>query len=242
MAVDSREDPALPGASRLRILVVLAESAERDRCLEWLASAGHDVISANTFQEGKQALDVRPPDLLIADLKLAAFNGLHLAIRARLSAGTPAIIIGDDDPLLMAEVMRHQTMFLPRPLDCDAVLEMVAHVLRQRRQATRRSPRNRVERMGASVDGQDATLIDLSYEGLRLELPLSRATGIPATFTVHVPSFDVTCRAQRVWIGEVPGETPALCCGAMVDGDGTGALAWRRFVDLVRERESGVRS
>ncbi len=48
---------------------------------------------ARTFQTAKSQL-TNAPDLLITELKLAAYNGLQLALRS-LAAGIPTIVISD---------------------------------------------------------------------------------------------------------------------------------------------------
>jgi len=58
-----------------------------------LYGAGYAVVSASSFQAARKALDCVEPDLLIADIRLDAFNGLHLAILSRIERpGTPVII------------------------------------------------------------------------------------------------------------------------------------------------------
>ena len=49
---------------------------------ELLNLAGHEVIATSTYQEGRHAVQVESPDLVIADLRLGGFNGLQLLLRA----------------------------------------------------------------------------------------------------------------------------------------------------------------
>jgi DNA-binding NtrC family response regulator len=66
-----------------KILVVSSDTEALDTMLEVLSGAGYNASGASTFDEGKKLLDEASPDLLIADERLEAFNGLHLILRAR---------------------------------------------------------------------------------------------------------------------------------------------------------------
>lgn len=55
--------------------------------------AGCHVTVARSFDDAK-ALMAAGPDLLVTELKLGEFNGLHLAVRGRV-AGIPSIVVGD---------------------------------------------------------------------------------------------------------------------------------------------------
>jgi hypothetical protein len=74
----------------------------------------HDLLVVPTFAVAKNHLRTRPR-LLIAELKLGEYNGLHLALRARVD-GIPAIVIGASDSVWQAEAERLGACYLP--LDC----------------------------------------------------------------------------------------------------------------------------
>ena len=48
-----------------------------------LEASGHSVVFALDFDAALKALLEQPPDLLIADVRLEAYNGLHLAARCQ---------------------------------------------------------------------------------------------------------------------------------------------------------------
>ena len=80
-----------------RILLVDDDTATRVGLAELLTNAGYDVRAVPTFEEGLRALRSETPDLLIADVRLGAFNGLQLLVSSPRSV--PAIIItGFADP------------------------------------------------------------------------------------------------------------------------------------------------
>src|SRR5262245_50480793 len=123
--------------TRPRILLV-GNAGHARSLVDSLASAGYEPIFVTDFMPAKTHLDARP-DLLITELKLGAYNGLHLAIRAN-SNRTPTIVIGDHDPVLEADAARQQALYLTPPVDGDHVVDIVRKLL-DRSQHTRRSTR-----------------------------------------------------------------------------------------------------
>lgn len=66
-----------------------------------LTDAGMRVTLVDTFAAAREHLQ-RMPDLLISEVRLGAYNGLHLAMRAK-AAAIPAIILGETDPAMERE-------------------------------------------------------------------------------------------------------------------------------------------
>jgi hypothetical protein len=64
------------------------------------------------------------PDLVIADVRLGAFNGLHLAMRA-IWAGIPAIVMGFEDGVLRREAAAMGATYLAGRVDARALLALV---------------------------------------------------------------------------------------------------------------------
>lgn len=77
-----------------RILVVAQSTSLASSLLTWLGDS-HEIVVANTFAAAKHHLATRP-DLLIAEVKLGEYNGLHLALRGG-ALGVPAIVLGAAD-------------------------------------------------------------------------------------------------------------------------------------------------
>jgi CheY-like chemotaxis protein len=183
--------------------------------------------AASDFAAAKEIL-CTGPDLLITDLKLGAYNGLHLAIRSK-AQGTPAIVIGEPDPVQETEARRQGARYLPTPIDLDRLLGCVAELLNAA-QHTRRSPRKHVPMVDVLVNDVRGHLLDVSYEGLRLEA-VGSADTIPAFFKVKLPLFDFSCDVQRVWAA---GSGPAVSCGAALSPrDADTLVAWRTVVDAL---------
>jgi DNA-binding response OmpR family regulator len=220
-----------------RVLVVSKNYHQRDQLVRWLASDGYEPVAVGEFKEARHELDTHSPDLLVADVKLDAYNGLHLAIWGRgKGLSTRTILIGEPDLVLQKEAERERAAYLTPPLEQKAFLAAVASLLSSYNPA-RRSPRKRVL-LEAQVDGVRASLVDLSYEGLRLEVRNAEAITLPSFFTVHVPAHDMACRVQRVWMGRPSSARDILWCGAVLPGlsqDAAATASWRHFVDAVPE-------
>jgi len=94
----------------------------------------------------------------------------------------------------------------------------------------RRSPRKAVPRLQSQIDGVSAKIMDVSIEGVRLEVSGTAAPALPPFFTLRVPAFGVTAKVKRVWVA-VPNQG-ALWCGGIIDrGQPVKTeIAWSRFI------------
>lgn len=212
-----------------RVLVVAPSRPLARELAATLKSAGYAPIVVSDFVVAKTLLEARP-DFLISELKLGAYNGLHLAMRAA-GQGTPAIIIGDADPVLQAEAERYKAAFLRTPLDPERVLVLMRAIPASSRRK-RRSPRKQVGVLDAYVNDAHARLLDVSYEGMRIETTETELAGLPSRFTVRLPLFNFSCRVQRVWTARSSSEGSSIACGAELStSDADAAMAWRILVD-----------
>jgi len=117
------------------ILVVDDDSAARTGLMALLKSAGYAVTGAASFEKATKALASSTPDLLVADVRLAAFNGLHLLHRSRETHPQMASIVisGYPDPAIEREAQQAgAAAFLLKPLDPRAFLAKVSEVLANR--------------------------------------------------------------------------------------------------------------
>ena len=67
----------------MKILVVSGNHPGLADMLRILDDAGYRASGASTFEEATRLLSCSSPDLVIADQRLGAFNGLHIILRAR---------------------------------------------------------------------------------------------------------------------------------------------------------------
>jgi CheY-like chemotaxis protein len=115
-------------ATRRLVLLVYADPADRTSTVLLLESAGYQVASAGNFEEAKQLLAREAPDVLITDLRLGPYNGLHLVLRSRTDHPDMAALVTSHfpDPVLQAEAERGQARFLVRPIADDDLLEAIS--------------------------------------------------------------------------------------------------------------------
>lgn len=94
---------------------------------ELLAIAGYPIVGANTFAAGRHAVDAGC-GLLIVDVRLGAFNGLQLMLRAQSrTPPVPAIVVtGFADEVIACEARRLGALCLEKPVDPDHLLAAVA--------------------------------------------------------------------------------------------------------------------
>ena len=66
----------------LTVLVVEPDPAALEAKLEALASAGCETTGVSTFEAAKAKLARAAPDVLVTNIRLGAYNGLHLVARS----------------------------------------------------------------------------------------------------------------------------------------------------------------
>ena len=106
-------------------------------------------------------------EALVIDADLATSKDTAAALRY-LGPNRPVIVVGSGNHP-PAEFCRRDDTFLSRPVGREMFVFAVIMALAEGRPA-RQSPRRLVARLQATVDGAPAKLIDVSSEGIRLEL------------------------------------------------------------------------
>src|SRR5688572_27766527 len=103
---------------RRSAVVVEPNAADMKLIVEALHECNFRVSVAERFSEAKVLLDTRPPDVLITNVRLKEYNGLHLVLRS--SAGRPslvALILSDTpDSVLQADAAQLGAMFAVKPI------------------------------------------------------------------------------------------------------------------------------
>jgi hypothetical protein len=112
-----------------------------------------------------------------------------------------------------------------RPAELQARVSAVLGSVRRRR----RWPRKRV--LGGfrvTVNGRPAAVVDVSYGGLRLELP--DGAPLPGAFDVEVTGIGLHLEVEPVWTQA--GASSGTVCGATLSAEHTpSARTWRAIVD-----------
>lgn len=96
------------------VLLVAPERSDHVLLLEALRGLNIVVAEAGDFHQATATLASTPPDVLITELRLGAYNGLHLVLRAKATAPrTKAIVLARSaDPVLQREAARFEAEFL----------------------------------------------------------------------------------------------------------------------------------
>ena len=130
-------------------------------------------------------------------------------LKPRPAVSTPNASYGQVDPSTLLNVLSERLGF-PRE--------------------RRSTPRKRVEGgIKVSIASVPASLVDLSYEGIRVEL---LGDEIPTPFEIQLPDSDLSVKAKVIWAHRLSTADGTMLCGATVSHlDSTTEPAWRQIVD-----------
>jgi two-component system response regulator YesN len=107
-------------------LLLVDDDPELLQALErFLSDSGYSVIPSSTFEEAKDEITTRPPEILVTDVRLGAFNGLQLALLARDINPDVKIVVfsGYDDPVLKDEARRLGASYLVKPVSGQELVQ-----------------------------------------------------------------------------------------------------------------------
>ena len=221
--------------SRPRIVVASPHAAESTAIADWLASEGFEPIRVANVERTMDEVRDRAFDVLLVDYGFAFGHAAQPigALRAR-NAKTPIVVLGERDAAAESQALARGAMYVARPLDQASLVCTVSMAVMESR-PERRSLRKRVNRLDAVVDGVPSHIIDISREGLRVEVPRGRRSAPPPIFTVKVPMLGVALLARRMWTCGVPeASRDAVWYGAELSGNPRRVeLAWISLVDTI---------
>jgi DNA-binding NtrC family response regulator len=120
---------------RPRVLLVAPTLALAKNLFAWLTEGGYDVVLVTSFASAKVQLQSEP-DLLISEIRLGEYNGLHLASRAQ-SEDIPAVVVGDADVVLERDAQQMGVTYMNADIDRDYLLVLAEHLTAGSRQRTR---------------------------------------------------------------------------------------------------------
>jgi hypothetical protein len=215
-------------ANRLKVIVSLPNATEAAAVADWLRSDGFEPVLRPTPQAAAAEM-AAPFALLIAD-----DSHRRLLIQSRsLNPLTPAILIGNAATASSGNALGAQTMYLSRPVDRAMFTCFVAMAILDSR-PVRRSIRKPVNRFDAVANGVPSHIVDVSLEGMRLEVSRDGRSALPPFFTVRVPIVGVSMTVQRMWTHlSARRESSVLYGGALTQNRAIVTQAWRIFVDNV---------
>jgi hypothetical protein len=213
-------------SNSIKIGVACPIPGERAAFLDWLSLAGYEPVPMLNIDTVGRELQARPLEALIADVSLVTAADLPRIAKV-LGANRPLILIGDPGDAI--EEVPTLATWIDRPVTRDAFLLSVALGLAEGRPA-RRSPRKLVPRLLSTVDGVTSKIVDVSTEGVRLEIAGASPSVLPPFFILKVPGFGVAAKVKRVWVA-APGQG-SVWCGGVIErqAERTAATTWQTFV------------
>jgi ActR/RegA family two-component response regulator len=221
-------------------LVVDADRIQLASTSEALRALGYEVIAALTFDDARRhLLAMQSLSLLVADIRLGQFNGLHLAFRARAHHPHVRLVVTDHafDTTLEAETKRLGGAYIARPFTTDILATLVARPEQSAAgsplpSTPRRWPRRHVAGVVAAVGPREARLFDVSYGGLCLEFPRGDFDAtLPSTLDIELTGIGLSLRMHPVWVRTTSTSPAWLCGGEVIASDPPAMMQWREFVD-----------
>jgi hypothetical protein len=216
--------PAMATPS-VKIGVACPIAGERAAFLEWLDLAGYEPVPMLNIDSVGRDLTVKPIEALIADVSLVSAADLPRVVRM-LGGNRPLILVGD--PKDAIEAVPRDATWIDRPMTRETFLLSVALALAEGRPA-RRSPRKVVPKLQSLIDGVSSNVMDVSLEGVRLEITGAAPSALPPYFTLRVPGFGVAAKVKRVWVA-MPAQGSMWCGGIIERASDRNSAAWSRFI------------
>ena len=111
-----------------KFLVVAQTTTLASALVAWLGESPNELVLANTYAGAKLQLTAHP-DVLITEVKLGEYNGLHLALRGQ-AAGIPTIVLGPMNAGFEREAEQLGATYLTSDdLDSDELVFAIERVL-----------------------------------------------------------------------------------------------------------------
>ena len=213
-----------------KVLIVDDDHPTRAGLAMLLMDAGYEAITASTVPAAIKMLSEEHPDLLLVDIRLDEYNGLHLV--AMRPEPIPAIVLtGYADPSIEADARRLGAEFLLKPVAPAVLISLVKRLLSEGHLSSampRRWSRKAVTRdVFVDIDNTTARMLDVSYGGVCVELHRNAGAGPPGLFKMIVPPADLPVPVEVVW-SRRRDATTWLCGGVVSENEFTN---WRTVVD-----------
>ena len=118
-----------PSLSRIAALVVEPDEPNRVLLTSALTSFGFNVTGTDNFKSAQAVLFTEPPSLLVTDIFLGAYNGLHLVIlgqsmRPRM---TSVVMSGSIDQYLRRQAQALGTTLVQKPATTQEFFRALWH-------------------------------------------------------------------------------------------------------------------
>lgn len=200
--------------------------SERVAFAKWLETAQYQAVAIDIECLARE-LKNRPIEALVATADAVSRIGLPAVLKL-LTVNRPLVVIGRVDRC--PPEFRQRATWLDSPTSMDTLTIGLALALAEGRPA-RRSLRKQVLHLPSTVDGVSSQVLDVSNEGVRLQLTQDDPLRLPPFFTLQVEVFSVTTVVRRVWIAH-PSDR-AVLCGGTIQRHLPRSRTWTDLVTLV---------
>src|SRR5215207_1412345 len=102
------------GSERMRVLMVDDDAVYLSACATILRADCHDVVTCSNFHEGRRQLLEDHFDAIITDVRLGAYNGLHLIALCPPSM-TKIAFSAFLDPVIRRDAEQAEAQFIEKP-------------------------------------------------------------------------------------------------------------------------------
>ena len=217
-----------------KILIVDDNTATRGDLVKLLADAGFDTLTATTVPEAMRVLSTAQPHLLITEIRLDTYNGLHLIAMA--PRPIPAIVItGYADRAVEADARRLGADYLSKPVSPGELFATIQRTLasaatRGTFLPPRADPRTTVPpNTKVLVNDVPACLLDVSAGGARVEVQCAPGETVPSPLAFRIEELDVALPLEVMWKRRTSNNT--WLCGVSVAEDLR--PEWQLFLNAV---------
>jgi len=216
-----------------RVAVACPRTGERAAIADWLRAAGVEPVLLVDACFVTTEFTGQPPVLVVADAALLTPS--FLGAMRRGDPNRPIVAVGDTDEANEAALARRGITVYRRPLT-EAALHLAVSLAQAESRTARRSPRKSVQRLATSIEGVPAVLLDVSNEGMRIEVDAARGARLSPQFVVQVPALRAGVPVQRVWVraggpGGAGGARTVQCGASLLATDDRTRAAWERLAD-----------
>jgi hypothetical protein len=217
-------------SERPRIIIALSDRAESALISDWLAADGFEPVRRPTPLTAVEEMRTRAYDLLIADASTNGRPPLRPEGRVR-RPGTPAILFGNHAPQ-RGETVTTLPIYIARPVE-RGVLNCYVTMAILEGSPLRKSERRNVNALAATVNGVPAHILDVSVEGVRIEMAREKRAALPPYFTVKVPLMGVGVHVRRVWAKAATGAPTLWYGGSLLPNSPTSVQGWRSLLETI---------
>ena len=205
-----------------KILIVDDNTASRGALVTLLADAGFETLTAATVPDAMRVLSTAQPDLLITEIRLDTYNGLHLIAMA--PKPIPAVVItGYPDRAVEADARRLGAEYLSKPVSPGELYATIQRTLANAAACGTFLPPRRDPRTAAPpntmvlVNDAPACLLDVSAGGARVEVQCAPGETVGSPLAFRVDELDLALPLEVMWKRRTSENT--WLCGVSVAED-----------------------